>query len=36
MMKYFHSVDTEEGCIDDIFNTINYETSMTDFFLKAI
>jgi len=35
VVKYFHSVNTEEGCTDDIFNSINYETCMIDFFLKT-
>lgn len=33
-MKYFHSVDTEEGCTDYIFNSINCETCVIDIFLK--
>lgn len=33
-MKCFHSVDTEEGCTDYIFNSINYATCVIDVFLK--
>lgn len=28
MMKSFHSIESKEGYIDDIFNSINFETFM--------